>query len=260
MNALRSFRTLFVVAMSIFAEDASSDEGSSAGPGAEDQFEVLPISDLPPNIRFEDGRDSMRVDYAAAKDGVVPIYRINATEDSVFWVPQWSPIIRETRADDGMWYRCDRLPDDIPDWAPKSKLPSIPSGHFCRTSARLNSVKGHKRPIRFVAYSPHGFVMHSSNAGRAVVDLQEASFALSDMMRGGHPTFDELALLALGEIKLPQRYEKYEKISITRLIWSDTAWRCSSWFCRSRSTIAKSRQSAPSCLTLAICARLFCRS
>ena len=219
MTALRAFSLLLVV-MGMHPEVASSGEADISALSEELRLEVQPISELPPNIRFKEDAVSMRVDYAAAKDGNVPIYRVNATEHSIPWVPSsWSLIIRETRAEDGTWYRCDRLPDDASYWVPKagSRLPEIPPMHFYRTSSRINSGEGPMRPIRFVLSNPQGDLSDPSNVGMAAVDLEEAALAMTDVMRGGRPTFDELALLALGKIKLPERFKKYEIPSITRL-------------------------------------------
>jgi hypothetical protein len=175
-----------------------------------------PISELPPHVKFIEGEKSVFIDYAAAKDGMVPAYIVNGRPSTPLHGRWITFLTRETQAKDGTWYRCDHPKNFPPHFGadPADKAP-VPPGFFYQTTCRLHSPRGEKRKVRFVVAYPSGDRTYPSNEGFAIVDPDEAMAGLREGVALGHfGAFHEYAAVALGTIPVSKEHSDVRLLAV----------------------------------------------
>jgi hypothetical protein len=169
---------------------------SDASAAADLSDNVKPLGELPPHLRFEDGRVNLVADYAAAMNGYIPVYIVNSSSTASEHVPLdifWS---REMQYDDGTWHRCEPVFEYFGDTGALQQLiVKIPPGSFYPASFDRGS-EGVLRKVRIVDL---GLGLRS-NEGTAIVDLDEAMASRFDIHALKRASFEELAKVALGEV------------------------------------------------------------
>jgi hypothetical protein len=174
--------------LGLFATAGAQDPKSSFGT----------LADLPPHLRFEEGKLNLVVDYAAADGKGVPLYVVNATDapqQFVFVLP----VLRETLGDDGQWRRCDpTVPPWCLDGVPLHVM--IPPSGFFKESFRLNSDQGERRTIRYRQYVQDGVskwtTTFTSNEGLGLVDPAEVEASRFDYIGASLGPIEDVARIA----------------------------------------------------------------